>query len=353
LSISSTPLKAFITAAAHSGDLGGLAGADAICQTAAESAGLPGTYRAWLSTSTTDAYCHVQGYSGTKSANCGQSSLPTAAGPWIRTDGAPFAGTIDKLVSGEIYTPPQYDENGSLVNPDAALFTGTNPDGTLNTNYSIPRSCNDWNSNSDSYTVQIGISYGTTFLWTQITSTICSASGHLICLQTVSGPELPARTIPAGAKRVFVSSTSQTGNLGGLSGADTICQSLGSSLTPAGTFVAWLSDDTHDAKDRVTSSGPWYRLDGIKVANSKADLIDGTVFTSINYDNTGSYSPMTDAWTGTNSGGTRSIYYCSNWGSPSSGVYGTVGNISTASSSWSDVTHFSCNASYKLYCFEN
>jgi len=349
LSISSAPLKAFITSTSHSGNLGGFDGADTTCQTAAEAAGLLGAYRAWLSTSATDAYCHVQGYNGTKSAKCGQSSLPTAAGPWIRTDGTPFAGTIDKLVSGEIYTPPQYNEYGVLVNPAVVLFTGTNPDGTLNISYSIPRSCDDWNSNNASYQVEIGNSNGTTLLWTSSGSTVCSASGHLICLQVLNGPELPARTFPAGAKRVFVSSSTHNGNLGGLSGADSMCQSLAGSLNPQGTFVAWLSDDTHDAKDRVTSSGPWYRLDGIKVADSKADLTDGIIFTSINYDNTYSYSPMTFVWTGTDSDGTKSTYNCSNWGSTSGD--GTAGNTS-AVYYWTSANHFSCGTSYKLYCFE-
>ena len=35
-----------------------------------------GTYRAWLSTSTTDAWCHVQGLSGKKSNNCGVANPP-------------------------------------------------------------------------------------------------------------------------------------------------------------------------------------------------------------------------------------------------------------------------------------
>ncbi|HTZ17570.1 MAG TPA: hypothetical protein VMB78_03940, partial [Dissulfurispiraceae bacterium] len=237
-----------------------------------------------------------------------------------------------------------------LVNPAVVLFTGTNPDGTLNISYPVPRSCDDWNSNSASYQVEIGISIGTTSLWTSNGSTVCSASGHLICLQITNGPELPARSIPSGAKRVFVTHTAYAGNFGGLSTADSACQSLAGSLNPQGTFVAWLSDDTYDAKDRVTSSGPWYRLDGIKVADSKADLIDGTIFTSINYDNTYSYSPMTFAWTGTTSGGTNSTYNCSNWGSSS--VDGTAGNTS-AVFYWTSANHFSCAASYKLYCFEN
>lgn len=42
----------FVTSQVFTGDLGGLAGADAKCQEAATAADLPGTYRAWLSSST-------------------------------------------------------------------------------------------------------------------------------------------------------------------------------------------------------------------------------------------------------------------------------------------------------------
>lgn len=45
----------FVTSAWYTADLGGLAGADAKCQTAAVAASLPGTYKAWLGDSTTDA----------------------------------------------------------------------------------------------------------------------------------------------------------------------------------------------------------------------------------------------------------------------------------------------------------
>lgn len=41
--------RVFVTSDAFTADLGGLAGADAKCQTAADLAGLPGTYLAWLS----------------------------------------------------------------------------------------------------------------------------------------------------------------------------------------------------------------------------------------------------------------------------------------------------------------
>ncbi|MEO8277350.1 MAG: hypothetical protein ABI639_14140, partial [Thermoanaerobaculia bacterium] len=79
-----TQRRAFITSVTGTGNLASWAGAtgatvldkaDSVCRARAAAA-LPtplpnaGTYRAWLSTSTTDAYCHVQGASGTRFGGC-------------------------------------------------------------------------------------------------------------------------------------------------------------------------------------------------------------------------------------------------------------------------------------------
>ena len=61
-------------------------------------AGLKGTFVAWLSDDNDDAYCRIHLLTGKKSANCGKAVLPVNAGPWLRTDGFPFADRIDKLV---------------------------------------------------------------------------------------------------------------------------------------------------------------------------------------------------------------------------------------------------------------
>ena len=44
----------FLTSSRHTGALGGVAGADTICRGLAADAGLPGLYRAWIATDTTD-----------------------------------------------------------------------------------------------------------------------------------------------------------------------------------------------------------------------------------------------------------------------------------------------------------
>src|SRR5690349_1441788 len=63
---------AFLTSSRHDGDLGGLAGADATCQTLAEGAGLPGRFVALLSDADQSAIDRLDSASG-----------------WVRTDGLP------------------------------------------------------------------------------------------------------------------------------------------------------------------------------------------------------------------------------------------------------------------------
>src|SRR5262249_60557677 len=88
----------------------------------------------------------------------------------------------------------------------------------------------------------------------------------------------PWVAIPPSGKLVFVSSTTYTGNLGGLSGADAKCQSLATSAGHAGTFKAWLSDDVTDAKSRLThSTMPYVLVDGTIVATGFTDLTSGTL----------------------------------------------------------------------------
>ena len=51
--------------------------------------------------------------------------------------------------------------------------------------------------------------------------------------------------------KVFNSSTSYNGNLGGLTGADAKCQSRAAAAGLTGTYKAWLSSTTINAKDRL------------------------------------------------------------------------------------------------------
>jgi hypothetical protein len=76
----------------------------------------------------------------------------------------------------------------------------------------------------------------------------------------------------------FITSSTQTGNLGGLAGADATCQSLAAEVGAGNlTWRAYLS--THgsnvepavNARDRI-GKGPWYNSKGVLIADSLADL---------------------------------------------------------------------------------
>ena len=78
---------------------------------------------------------------------------------------------------------------------------------------------------------------------------------------------------PAANMSFFVtSSNSKGGNLGGLAGADQVCQSL-AQAAGAGrrTWHAYLSTSTVDAKSRI-GNGPWYNFKGELIAQNVADL---------------------------------------------------------------------------------
>jgi hypothetical protein len=78
---------------------------------------------------------------------------------------------------------------------------------------------------------------------------------------------------------VFVTSQAFVGgSLGGLTGADRICQKLASAAGIAGNFAAWLSDSTGSPADRfIKDVGPYRLLDGTLIANNWTELTSGTL----------------------------------------------------------------------------
>ena len=127
------------------GDLGGLAGADAHCQSLAQAAGSGGkTWRAYLSTSTVDAKGRI------------------GNGPWLNAKGELIAQNVADLHSAsnkitaetavtEKGTAPGYlttNAAGEVQRPAGQLahdiLTGTNEDGTKNA-----ATCNNWTDGAD------------------------------------------------------------------------------------------------------------------------------------------------------------------------------------------------------------
>ncbi len=76
----------------------------------------------------------------------------------------------------------------------------------------------------------------------------------------------------------FVTSTTHSGNLGGLAGADAECQRLGAAVGAGNrTWRAYLSTHSSpnepavNARDRI-GNGPWHNANGAMIAGSLADL---------------------------------------------------------------------------------
>ena len=364
--------QVFITSVTGDGNLGtwpdaggktGLEAGDVICQARAAAAGIKGTFVAWLSDENDDAYCRIHGLAGKKADNCGQSVLRTNAGPWVRTDGFPFSGTIGELLDiGKVFVPATTDEHGQPFQESRWYRTGTGPDGTLADFDGGP--CGNWTSGADA-TVTGGVSDFTISYWTSGASNNCAAASHtgILCFQAADGPALPNFILPG--KKAFLTSATGTGNLGswpgangqsGIAAGDEICQKLAAvaGLQNAQNFKAWLSDANTDASARFTSNGPWVRLDGVVLAENRQDLTDGSLNTSLNLTETGDYIGGFDyAWTGTNHIGGKKTDTCNNWVDATQSFNGGIGRLFDRSA-WTAAGYLPCDRYYvHLYCLED
>jgi hypothetical protein len=128
----------FVTSAnpGKGGDLGGLAGADAYCNTLATAAGSTGkTWKAYLSTDKENAKDRI------------------GAGPWVNAKGEKIADDVASLHSDKNNLTKQtaLNEKGEVINgrgdkPNRHdMLTGTKPDGTA-----APETCNNWTDNTAS-----------------------------------------------------------------------------------------------------------------------------------------------------------------------------------------------------------
>lgn len=122
-------ITVFVTSATYTGNLGGLDGAHAKCQAAADAAGLLGTFRAWMSDSTTSPST--------------DPSFTRGSFPYVRVDGATIADNWVDLTDGTLQQPLDRDENGAIQ--WITVWTGTRPSGdpwsTGGNKY-----CDDWTS---------------------------------------------------------------------------------------------------------------------------------------------------------------------------------------------------------------
>src|SRR4051812_47271716 len=94
----------------------------------------------------------------------------------------------------------------------------------------------------------------------------------VIAIVTIGSHAAMAQT-PAPNMSFFVTSSNpKGGNLGGLAGADAVCQELARAVGAGNkTWRAYLSTSAVDAKSRI-GNGPWRNFKGEQIAASVADL---------------------------------------------------------------------------------
>lgn len=160
--------RVFVTRTTYNGDLGGLAGADDKCQTAAEAFSLGGTWVAWLSDSSNSALARV-----------------TATGPW-------------KDLSGEsVFTNRAMLETLPLVNiavhesgeraQSSDVWTGTSTGGEASTSH-----CDNWSRSNllsgglhgeFETSGDTNVNDGTTDNWTSRFLSDCDEAKRLYCFE--------------------------------------------------------------------------------------------------------------------------------------------------------------------------
>jgi hypothetical protein len=159
-----------------------------------------------------------------------------------------------------------------------------------------------------------------------------------------------------GQVQVFVTSQTTDGNLGGQAGGDTFCTSAATAANLPGSWTAWLGPGSCptclDAVDRIID-GEYQLLNGTVVANSKADLTDGTLAAAINQDETGTTGVTGNVWTGANADGhsTDGPGTCTVWSTNDSATLAQIGLSAGTDATWTDNGGGNtCDQGRRLYC---
>lgn len=147
--------------------------------------------------------------------------------------------------------------------------------------------------------------------------------------------------------------------MGGLAGGDAECQNAADDEGLGGTWTAWLSDKTGNAKNRIADHA-YYKLNGQKVADDLDDLIDGNIDSPINISEKNTVLDGRQVWTGTGPQGNNRISLtewrnsCLNWTEDDEDPNGVYGRSNYTDDKWTQRNNSGddCDNNFRLYCFE-
>ncbi len=141
-------LTVFVTSAGYSSNLGGLSGADDKCNTRASAGGLSGSYKAWLSDSSSSPSSRFTNKAGSKR-------------PYIMTNGTFIADSWADLTDSSL--DAALDRTETIVQASQNVWVNTYQGGSWST--SVNESCQDWTSISGSYDGRSGRSWQSNSTW--------------------------------------------------------------------------------------------------------------------------------------------------------------------------------------------
>jgi hypothetical protein len=304
----------------------------AICQTAAQTAGLPNhsAYLAWIST---------------VDITTGVNPAAVLAGKrgWVRVDGLPVGDTVDSItMTGRPLYPLQVDENGNRSG--AIVWTGTLASG--NAPSDVLQTCNNWTSTASTSAI-VGYAANNSDGWTDTgTGILCSGEASLYCFEATSDNPLVLQPTP-GTRRAFVTSQAWSPGMGH-SDADATCNLAAASAIGGGRFRAFLQDPD-DALNFDQTAGPWARLDHTLVFALPSEMttvsLGAQALATLDQLVNGSYAPsQTKAWTNR-----FSTDDCNGWRSTSTGDSGDLFDITQLGDNPGGQT---CDRSARLVCLE-
>jgi hypothetical protein len=168
-------------------------------------------------------------------------------------------------------------------------------------------------------------------------------------------------THPWCSKIIFVTPPDYTGNLGGVAGADAICQGIADSAGLTGTFLAWIADSTEassPAQRFIHNEGPYILVDGTVIANNWTDLTDGLLRSPIDLDSLGNLvEGLPEVWTNVTWDAKTAYpwktHNCYDWSSKLRAVRGNFGDRDMTNSEWTQLWFRPCFRKLSLYCVQN
>ena len=158
---------AFITSGEYSGNFPRIKGADKICNDLAETVGLSGNYKAWLSDSENDVVDRFN-----------------QEGSYYDVKGTLIARTFNDFLVGDLKSSIIITEKGDKVSSNSKAWTGTGPDGLrMGKVEDVQPYCVDWTNEGAPLRGGYGSPPWQNLQWTDAGVSACNQKLRLYCLQ--------------------------------------------------------------------------------------------------------------------------------------------------------------------------